>query len=295
MPSPQVALITGGASGLGLAVAQAYGAKGWTVHIVDFNKETGEAAAKAIPNAKFHATDVSSWESVSSAFAAAFKDAGRLDFVFANAGVVEKNNFYETPDSDEVPPQPNVHPMNVNLYGLVNQSYLALHYFRRSPHKGKGAALVITGSSSSLYPMQFGPVYAAAKAGVLNFVRSIAFPYHFQDGIRVNCILPGGVKTNILTTEEWKTMDEAHFTPISTIVSTVEALQKGGELKDAWDKVVPAGSDYGLAAEVSGENFYFRGIPDFCDEKMTNVMAATSMENHAARLAEEKAKSKGAV
>lgn len=141
--------------------------------------------------------------------------------------------------------------------------------------------------------MQFGPVYAAAKAGVLNFTRSIAFPYHFKDAIRVNCILPGAVETNILTNEEWKTMDEAHFTPISTIVSTVEALQKGGELKDAWGKVVRAGNDYGLAAEVSGENFYFRSIPDFCDEKMTNVMAATSMENHAARLAEAKAKSNG--
>lgn len=150
MASSKVALITGGASGMGLAVAQTLASKGWTIHVLDFNKEAGVATERSLANTKFHQVDVTSWESLSEAFKNAFSQAGRLDFVFANAGIVERDNFYDTPDSDDIPPEPKQTTLDVNLNSVINQSYLALHYFRRSPHKGKGASLVMTASVGGL-------------------------------------------------------------------------------------------------------------------------------------------------
>ena len=150
MSNNKVALITGGASGMGLAVAQTLAPKGWTVHLLDFNEKAGATVTQSLPNSKFHKVDVTSWESLSKAFEAVFSENGRLDFVFANAGIVERDNFYDTPDSDGIPPEPNQKTIDVNLKAVINQSYLALHYFRRSPHKGKNASLVMTASVGGL-------------------------------------------------------------------------------------------------------------------------------------------------
>ncbi|KAF7554163.1 hypothetical protein G7Z17_g3096 [Cylindrodendrum hubeiense] len=293
MTSSKVALITGGASGMGLTVAQALAPKGWTVHILDFNKQAGVAAEQSLANSKFHQVDVTSWESLSKAFESVFLQDGRLDFVFANAGIVERDNFYETPDNDGIPSEPNLKTLDVNLNSVINQSYLALHYFRRSPHKGKGASLVMTASVGGLYPSQYCPIYSASKAGVIHFMRAIAFPYHHSNGIRVYATCPGTVKTNLMNDKEWTTFPEEYFTPLSRIASTVEMLVEGGDMTDAWGRTVKDGENYGLAVEINAENFYFRDMPEFCDDSMRKVIEATSMENQLARLNEHKAKQNG--
>ncbi|KAH7176356.1 3-beta-hydroxysteroid dehydrogenase [Dactylonectria macrodidyma] len=295
MASSKVALITGGASGMGLAVAQTLAAKGWTVHILDFNQEAGVAAEQSVAGSKFHQVDVTSWTSLSVAFDAAFAQAGRLDFVFANAGVVERDNFYDTPESDGIPPEPSQKTLDVNLNSVINQSYLALHYFRRSPHKGEGASLVMTASVGGLYPSQYCPIYSASKAGVIHFMRSIAFPYHHASGIRVYATCPGTVKTNLLNDKEWTTFPTEYFTPLSQIASTVAMLVEGGDMTDAWGRTVRAGDDYGLAVEINADRFYFRDGLEFCDDAMEVVIKATSMENQLARLEEHKAKQNGSL
>ncbi|KAI8629041.1 hypothetical protein F5Y19DRAFT_484977 [Xylariaceae sp. FL1651] len=92
MSSSKVAIITGGASGIGLAVTEALSQKGWAVHIFDVNNEKGATAAANNPSVIFHEADITSWESLSRAFDAPFKAKGHLDFVFANAGVLEKRS-----------------------------------------------------------------------------------------------------------------------------------------------------------------------------------------------------------
>ncbi|KAF7557047.1 hypothetical protein G7046_g6130 [Stylonectria norvegica] len=294
MSNEKVALITGGASGMGLAAAKVLGPKGWTIHLLDFNDEAGRAAAQSIPGSKFHKVDVTSWDSLSKVFAAIFAQAGRLDFVFANAGIVERDNFYDTPDSDDVPPEPNQKTIDVNLKAVINQSYLALHYFRRSPHKGKDASLVITASVGGLYPAEYCPIYAASKAACVNFMRSIAVPYHQYSGIRVYAICPGTVRTNLLDSKEWSNFPAEYFTPLSRIASTVELLAEGGDLTDARGRTFKEGKNFGLAVEINGEKIYFRDKPEYCDDNMRKVIEATSMANQLERLEEHKAKQNGA-
>lgn len=148
MSSPKVAIITGGASGFGLAVTEALISKGWKVHIFDLNHDAGNAVALRLRNTVFHKVDVTSWPSLSSAFDAAFRqEEGRLDFVFANAGILEKGDFYERRDvTHGPPPEPKDMSIEINLKGVIATSYLAQHYFRANRDGGKGAVLVMTSS-----------------------------------------------------------------------------------------------------------------------------------------------------
>jgi NAD(P)-dependent dehydrogenase (short-subunit alcohol dehydrogenase family) len=148
MSPPKVAIITGGASGFGLAVTEALVSKGCRVHILDLNHDAGNAVASRLPNTVFHKVDVRSWPSLSCAFDAAFKqEESRLDFVFANAGILEKGDFYEKHDvASGPPPEPKDMSIEINLKGVIATSYLAQHYFRANPDGGKGAVFVMTSS-----------------------------------------------------------------------------------------------------------------------------------------------------
>ena len=151
---------------MGLAVASALAERGgWALHILDLNAKNGEEIAKRLPNTTFHKADVTSYTQLGAAFKAAFTSSGNcLDFVFANAGVVEFRDFYMKHSSGaEPPPEWSMHSLDVDLKGVIYTSYLAQHYFRQSQHKGRGASLVITGSCCSLYPSCYSPMYTAAK------------------------------------------------------------------------------------------------------------------------------------
>lgn len=189
MSSPnKVAIITGGASGMGLAVSAALASKGdWTVNIFDINAEKGQSAAQDI-GAKFHRVDVGDYSSLAGAFMKVFKTDGRLDFVFANAGVVGDLDFYQGHDTgDEHPPPLPSTVVDINLTSVIQTSYLAQHYFRRTPRDDLGPrSLIVTSSCGGIYATPSSPTYAAAKHGTIGWTRSIAGPLWRKDGIRVN-------------------------------------------------------------------------------------------------------------
>jgi NAD(P)-dependent dehydrogenase (short-subunit alcohol dehydrogenase family) len=150
---------------MGLAVATALARQGgWHLHLLDLNVERGEEAAKSLgPSTQFHKTNVTSYASLASIFDKVFKSDRRIDLVFANAGIVERDNFYAEHPTDDPPPEPNQLSIDINLKAVVTTSYLAQHYFRRSPGKGKGMSLVMTASCGGLYPSPFCPMYSASK------------------------------------------------------------------------------------------------------------------------------------
>ena len=115
MSSPRVALITGGSSGIGLAVASILSKQGWRVHILSPSEKAGSEAAAKLKYTTFHKADVLSWESLTSAFDIVFKAEGRLDFVFANAGVMDKGTFYDEQDPSKTPLPLEDFAVDVNL------------------------------------------------------------------------------------------------------------------------------------------------------------------------------------
>ncbi|KAG8158594.1 hypothetical protein KVR01_011716 [Diaporthe batatas] len=283
MSPPKVAIITGGASGFGLAVTEALLSKGWRVHILDLNADAGSAVAARLPNTVFHRADVTSWASLSSAFHETYTQEGsRLDFVFANAGILEKGDFYARHDVAAAagpPPEPRDMSVEINLKGVIATSYLAQHYFRANPAGGRGAVLVVTSSIVGLYKQEFTPWYAAAKAGVLNFMRSIAPVLRRTDGIRTGAVLPSIVKTPLMGPGMWETYPQHLFTPIETVVSAVEMLVSGGTMRDSTGKEVDTeqGAD-GVAVEVFMDKMFFREEPEPCNDDMKEVLYSLSYD-----------------
>jgi len=254
----KIALITGGASGLGLAVAKSLASQGWQISIADMNTSAGEAAAVSL-SATFHKTDVTDYTSLSMTFDSTFKQYGHIDFVFANAGVIERYSFYAKSSDQGPPPKPDMLTLEVNLKAVIYTSYLAQHYFRLNP-AGSSGVLISTGSVGSLYTTPFSPVYCAAKYGVLGFTRSVAKHLWMNDKIRANVICPGTMKTGLLNEKEWEMFGDTQFTPIEKVVAVVEILLDEEEAH--WGKTV----------EISGMKHYFREQAEYCDEEMRKVI-----------------------
>jgi NAD(P)-dependent dehydrogenase (short-subunit alcohol dehydrogenase family) len=222
------------------------------------NPTTGTAAAASIPKATFHQCNVTDYASLSAAFEAQHKAHKQLDFVFANAGIVEKDSFYATHDTGSAPPPPpNMLSIDIDLKAVVATAWLALHYFRLNTGI-RGGSLVMTSSVGGLYAVPFCPMYAAAKHGVLGFMRSISGQYYKNDGVRVNAICPGNVRTNILSEKEWASLKDTFFTPVENVVRQVESFIEDDQ--------------FGKTAELSGDLIHWREQPEFMDEEMKKAM-----------------------
>lgn len=207
---------------MGLAVATALSKRGnWSLHLLDMNEERGAEAAKSV-NGKFHKVNVTSYQELASTFDSIFKAESRLDFVFANAGIVERWDFY---GKNEVspPPEPDQLSIDIDLKSVVSTTYLAQHYFRISkPSYGTGEqSLIMTASCGGFYPAPFCPMYCAAKHGVVGLTRSVAKHFYLKDKIRVNAICPGTVRTNLMEAAAWKAFPDSNFTPVEKIVEVV--------------------------------------------------------------------------
>ncbi|KAF3929414.1 hypothetical protein ABW19_dt0210041 [Dactylella cylindrospora] len=252
----QVAVITGGASGIGFGIAKHLIGKGWNVVIADINPQGGEKAAKELgPNALFHQTDVASWDSQLSLFKTTFSTFGRLDFFAGNAGIDDKKSIYEE-DEEELetnePKRPFLKVIDVNLVGVVWGVKLAAFYMRRNPEGKKGGSIVLTSSMVGLYPMPTNPLYASCKAALINFTRSVADTY-LKDNIRVNAICPALVPTAIFPGKVEDYFPLEHITPVSTIVS-------------AYDTLITDTTKYGQVVECSQDKHYYRQQPEYPSE-----------------------------
>jgi NAD(P)-dependent dehydrogenase (short-subunit alcohol dehydrogenase family) len=276
---------------MGLAVAKALANRGgWHLHLLDLNAERGEQAAKDVPKSTFHKTNVTSYDSLANVFQSVFDTEGRLDFVFANAGIVERFNFYDSHPTGKPPPPPDQTVIDINLKSVIDTVWLAQHYFRQST-QSDNKNLVMTASVGGLYRCQVSPSYCAAKHGVVGLMRSIANHFYKHDGVRVNAICPGTVRTNLLDQTAWSTFSDDVFVPIQKIVSTVSMLIDGSDVggKDIQDgkplgkAVNGAGAGEklnGKAVELSGTNHYYRDQYDYCDPHMEKCMKATERETY---------------
>lgn len=231
--------------------------------VADLNQTAGEEAARSL-GGTFHKTDVTDYASISSVFEKAFQQHGQIDIVFANAGIVERDNFYAKHDTNGPPPPPNMLSLDINLKAVINTGYLAQHHMRRNPLPG--GCLISTSSVGGIYPSPFCPIYSSAKHGVLGFTRSIAKHYFLHDKIRVNAIMPGTMRTGLLSEQEWEHFKDQQWTTVEDVVAVVEMLLD--EEKSLWGKCV----------EVSGEGHFFRdGVP-YSTEGMRKNMEKTDVE-----------------
>jgi len=190
----RVALVTGAASGVGQATAELFVREGAKVVLADLDEAAGEAAAAALQvdgPAVFHRTDVRRLADIQAAVAVAESQFGRLDTVVANAGTVGGAAVaHRLEDLDE---QQWASILDINLSGTIRTFVAAIPALRRAG----GGAMSATASIAALTGVAGQAAYSASKGGIVSLVRALAFELA-ADHIRVNCVCPGGINTNLL-------------------------------------------------------------------------------------------------
>ncbi|BBX93320.1 3-oxoacyl-ACP reductase [Mycolicibacterium boenickei] len=185
----KVAVITGGASGIGLATGRRLRAEGATIVVGDIDPASGEAAAEEL-DGLFVAVDVSDQDAVDHLFDTAAATFGSVDIAFNNAGISPpEDDLIET---TELPAWQRVQDINLKSVYLSCRAAL-----RHMVPAGKGSIIntasfvAVMGSATSQIS------YTASKGGVLAMSRELGVQYARQ-GIRVNALCPGPVNTPLL-------------------------------------------------------------------------------------------------
>src|ERR1700749_4979063 len=181
----KTAFITGGNSGIGLATAKLFIAEGAKVTITGRNKETLEAAEKELgPNALAIVADANDVAATEAAIKQAAEKFGKLDIVFANAGIPGNTPIgATTPAAFEA-------VISTNLTAVFFTVQAAV------PYLNDGASVILNGSVISVLGNPGYPAYAASKAGVRAMARVLASELSPR-AIRVNVISPGAARTPI--------------------------------------------------------------------------------------------------
>lgn len=185
----KVAVITGGASGMGEATAQLFVREGARVVIGDLQKEKGEAVVASIgPACRFVAADVSASEDVAGLVNAAVQAFGRLDIMYNNAGIGGgEGSIIECSEA------------TFDRIIAVDLKAVWLGMKHALPHliAAGGGSIITTASVSGLMGMPGQGAYGSAKGGVIQLTRVCAIEFAGH-GVRANCICPGGTLTPIL-------------------------------------------------------------------------------------------------
>lgn len=225
----KVALVTGGASGIGEACVLAFARGGASVLIADLNDELGAqtvaAAQQAGGNARFVRTDVADPESVRQMVDAAVEAFGRLDIAVNNAGIGG-----EAKPTGDYSLESWLQVINVNLNGVF---YCMRYEIPAMLANGTGA---IVNMASILGAVGFAtaPAYVAAKHGVVGLTKAAALEYSRQ-GLRINSVGPGFIKTPLLAAN----LDAQ----AQTYLSGLHAAGRMGEAHEVADLVAYLCSD----------------------------------------------------
>ena len=191
----KIAIVTGGASGIGKAIAERFVADGAKVVIADVAVEKGEALAKALGGegaARFVKTDMSSAADIAALVDAANSAFGPIDILVNNAGIVHAADFLDLKieDFDRV--------LNVNLRGtfLLGQA-VARQMAERVKAGGPAGAIINMSSVNAVFAIANQVPYSTSKGGVNQLTKVMALSLA-PLGIRVNAIGPGSIMTDML-------------------------------------------------------------------------------------------------
>ncbi|EAT85075.1 hypothetical protein HBI56_075520 [Parastagonospora nodorum] len=186
----KVAIITGGSSGIGLATVELLISLGALVVSADIQEPP------ATGDFLFVSADVRKWNDLTKLFKAAKEKHGRVDYVFANAGIGPRADYLNLgEDANGELQEPNKDTLDINFSSVVNTVTIGAHYMKSQP---EGGSIVIMGSSTGLHPVR-AVDYSTAKAGVIGFGRSFARLVEVAGlPIRVNTLAPSWTATQVL-------------------------------------------------------------------------------------------------
>ena len=230
----KIALITGGATGIGAAVATMAAQHGCKVAICDVNEAAGSALAEQL-DGRFIFCDVTSLASVSAAVSSCIEQMGVPDYAHLNAGIMTVPTGDPYLPIEDVPEAAYRRIVGVNLDGVFHGAKVLIPHMREA-----GGAITLTASTAGLTVVPVDPMYTATKYAVVGFGRAVAAA-NAGSGLRVNVICPGVTDTQIVP-DEFKT-PEFNMMPAKVIAAEVwDLLTNGpnGEIRVKVAASVPA-------------------------------------------------------
>jgi len=185
----RVAVLTGAASGIGLAAARRLAAEGARVVVADLNEQAGKEAANAV-GGTFVKADVTSDDDVRQLYEAAHEQFGRIDIAFNNAGI-------SPPDDDSILSTGLDAWRRVQEVNLTSVYLCCKHVIPFMQRQGKGSVINTASFVAVMGAATSQISYTASKGGVLAMSRELGVQFA-REGIRVNALCPGPVNTPLL-------------------------------------------------------------------------------------------------
>ncbi len=248
----RVAFITGGASGIGEGTARRFAQEGARVALADMQPEEGERVRAQIETdggqAMFVECDVSDAAAVQRAIDATVERFGKLDIVFANAGI----NGVWSP-VEELTPEEWDRTLDINLKG----TYLTVHFAVPHLKRNGGGSIIITSSvnGTRTFSSPGASAYSSSKAAQVAFMKMIALELGRHD-IRCNAICPGAIKTNIQQRTEHRNTEQLGLEV--ELPAGSPAIDEGqGDIYEVADTCLFLASD--LGRHVSGVEIFVDG------------------------------------
>lgn len=225
----QVALVTGGGSGIGAALCRRLASRGASVVVADVDVTGAEQIAGAIDGRALHldVADRGAWDAV---MATVIDEFGRLDALALNAGTMSRPRGASNDDDVLTWVAERYEQVRaVNLDGVAFGIIAAQPFLEAADH----GRIAVTASSAGLKPLPMDPVYAMTKAGLIGLVRSIAAPLA-ERGVTIGAVCPGGVDTPMVSPDLQST-GRLFATP-DQIAATLESVldQSIADSGDIW-------------------------------------------------------------
>lgn len=222
--SGNVAVVTGGASGIGLAAAQTFAAAGMHVCIADRDRDRLDRAAEALAREDSSgeimtvACDVADRTAVERLQDAVLSRLGAVHLLMNNAGIQPGSSMFDEPDTWEA-------VLGVNLWGVIHGSRV---FAPAMMEHGKPALIINTGSKQGITMPPGDPAYNVSKAGVKAFTESLEHELRSREGCNVSArlLIPGFVFTP-LTARGRKEKPAGAWTPEQTVAFMMERLEAG--------------------------------------------------------------------
>lgn len=221
----KVAIITGGASGIGEGSVREFVREGAKVVIADIQDERGAALAKELGDSTVYVnTDVISEDAVKHAVDTAVNTFGRLDCMFNNAGIPGPNEGITDIKASD---------FDLAVGVMLRGVFFGMKHAAKVMIKQKSGSIINTASVAGLGTGYAGHIYTAAKHGVIGLTRSAAMEIG-EYNVRVNCICPGGIATPIFGKGMGLTSEMADMTveTVKEIMVRSQPIRRAGMPED---------------------------------------------------------------
>jgi len=245
----KVAIVTGSGSGIGKGAAISLAGAGAKVVVANRTKSTGDETVRLIReeggDAVFIPVDVTDYKSIETLIAEAERVYGKLDIMFANAGMSKYADLEEMPEElmDEI--------LATNLRGALLCAKLSIPALK----KNKGGSIIFCSSVLNTIGFPGCVVYSATKAGLVGAARTLAVEVG-QHNIRVNVVSPGTIQSPMLD-RDMSDMNREEADNFKIKVRMANALGRIGKPEEIGEAVVWLCSD--ASSFVNGNNLYVDG------------------------------------